>query len=373
MRQGSVGGQLDHVRPPVPPCLPDQPDPTSGLLMDRAAAEYEHERYDRALACSDEAVEIEPRLVPALHYRAASLAALGRLDEARLAFSRALAVDPDDPETLWSASDFYVSKLGADRDALEVGLEYAERGARVAVKRPRRDRDLASRLLVLAAMAENDLGRSRPALAHADQALAARTDDVDALYERGVALYELCRFADSERAFAKMLQKAPDDGWAVHYLGLLEERKGDQAKAQSLLRRAAGLEPSEFKAELAVDRQTFQVELDQAVGSLDAIDKRALQTVPVEVEDLPSLADLTAVDPPLSPSILGLYRGPSEKESCETSDGPKCRSIVLYRKNLIRFARDAQELSEQVKVTLLHELGHYHGESDERLRARGLE
>ena len=46
---------------------------------------------------------------------------------------------------------------------------------------------------------------------------------------------------------------------------------------------------------------------------------------------------------------------------------------MLYRKNLLRFARDRGELTEQVRVTLLHELGHLHGENDDELRARGLE
>jgi predicted Zn-dependent protease with MMP-like domain len=75
----------------------------------------------------------------------------------------------------------------------------------------------------------------------------------------------------------------------------------------------------------------------------------------------------------LSPSILGLFRGPSEDEPCTEADGPRCRTIVFYRKNLLRFSRDRDELTEQVRVTLLHELGHLHGESDDELRARGLE
>mgnify|MGYP006270207379 CR=1 FL=1 len=50
-----------------------------------------------------------------------------------------------------------------------------------------------------------------------------------------------------------------------------------------------------------------------------------------------------------------------------------CRSIVLYRKNLSRFARDRREFAEQVRITLLHEIGHLHGETEEALRARGLE
>jgi predicted Zn-dependent protease with MMP-like domain len=46
---------------------------------------------------------------------------------------------------------------------------------------------------------------------------------------------------------------------------------------------------------------------------------------------------------------------------------------VFYRKNLIRFAHSRQELEDQVKITLLHELGHLHGEDDDELRDRGLE
>ena len=47
--------------------------------------------------------------------------------------------------------------------------------------------------------------------------------------------------------------------------------------------------------------------------------------------------------------------------------------MVLYWRNLARFARDRAELAEQVRVTLLHELGHLHGETDDELRDRGLE
>jgi predicted Zn-dependent protease with MMP-like domain len=41
--------------------------------------------------------------------------------------------------------------------------------------------------------------------------------------------------------------------------------------------------------------------------------------------------------------------------------------------NLARLARDPEALAEQVRLTLLHELGHLRGEDDEELRARGLE
>jgi predicted Zn-dependent protease with MMP-like domain len=93
----------------------------------------------------------------------------------------------------------------------------------------------------------------------------------------------------------------------------------------------------------------------------------------VQAADLPALDDLTATAPPLSPAILGLFRGPPAGEACLPEDGDPCRSIVLYRKNLARFAHDRAELDHQIRVTLTHELGHLRGEDDDALRDRGLE
>ena len=193
------------------------------------------------------------------------------------------------------------------------------------------------------------------------------------MYERAVALFELCRFEDAERSFARALALAPEDAWTIHQLGLLAERRGDRARAESLLARARKLAPDDFPPDLPVDEAAFRTELQSAIAALPEAERRALAKVPVDIQDLPEGDDLVAVDPPLSPSILGLFRGPAENEPCTAADGPRCRSIVFYRKNLLRFARDRRELEEQVRVTLLHELGHLHGENDDELRARGLE
>jgi predicted Zn-dependent protease with MMP-like domain len=309
--------------------------------------------------------------VPALSLRATSFGALGRLDDARLAWARALAVDPNDPEALLGAAELHVRKLGPARDALETGLEYALRGARAAATR--KERTLAARLVLVAGMAENDLGRSHLALPHLERAAAVLSDDPDVAYERGIALFELCRFAEAEKAFARAVTLAPDDAWSLHQLGLLAERRGDLSKAAKLLARAHDLAPDDFPKDLSVDEETFRREVKTAIAGLPEDERHALAGVPVEIQDLPDADDLLAVEPPLSPTILGLFRGPAEDEPCTVADGPRCRAIVFYRKNLIRFAHDRTELERQVRVTLLHELGHLHGEDDDQLRARGLE
>jgi predicted Zn-dependent protease with MMP-like domain len=298
---------------------------------------------------------------------------MGPEPEARVAWARALAADADDPETLLGAAELYVDAQDADHDALALGLAYALRGADRAQRGPARDRDLQRRLLTVAASAENELGESAAALEHADAALALDRGDLDARYEKGVALYELCRFAEARGELERLLARSPDDAWATHELALVAERTGDAARAERLERRARALAPDAFPPPVEVDRGAFEAEVRRAVAALPDDDRRALAAVPVEVEDVPALEDLTAVEPPLSPAILGLFRGPSAHEACLPEDGPTCRSIVFYRRNLARFARDRAELSEQVRVTLLHELGHLRGESDDELRARGLQ
>jgi tetratricopeptide (TPR) repeat protein len=343
------------------------------VLFEESRRALEAGKANRALDCADEALRLSPRLSGALAARADALVALEELDQARFAYARALAIDPEDPVSLLGAAGLYVRRLSGERDALEIGLEYALRGARAALRQPYRDRQLAAELQLVAAMAENDLGHNRRALSHLDRAQAVLHDDADVIYERGVALYELCRFDEAQRAFDQTLALAPSDPWAIHQLGLLAERRGDEDGADRLLEQAQKLDPEEFPAELPVDPRAFRNEVEAAVATLSADDQRALSSVPVELCDLPEEKDLLAVDPPLSPAILGLYRGPPEGEACDAADGPRCRSIVFYRKNLIRFVRTQEELREQVRITLLHELGHLRGEDDDQLRDRGLE
>jgi len=365
-------GQLARVRPAPPPCLPDVADPSAARLADQAGEEREAGRAAQALACAEEALERAPRSQPALLERALALADLDRGADARAAVDRALAASPDDVATLSTAAEIYVTHL-ADRDSLEAGRDHALRAAARVLKGARPDRALAARLHLLAGMAENDLGRNREALGHLELSLRERPGDVDALYERGVALFELCRFAAARRAFEAVLRRSPDDAWSLHHLGLIAERVGEESRARSLLSRAARLAPRELNPPVEMDRAAFEAEVRDAVAGLPEADRRALSGVPVEVEEIPALRDLAGSEPPLSPSILGLFRGTPVGEPCPPEEGPECRSIVLYRRNLLRFARDRAELSEQVRVTLLHEVGHLRGESDERLRARGLE
>lgn len=100
-------------------------------------------------------------------------------------------------------------------------------------------------------------------------------------------------------------------------------------------------------------------------------DVRAVaREVAVHYEDLPS-ADLIAEG--FEPDILGLFTG-SPHGTELAHDNPVPPQILLYLENLWDFAEgDVDVFREEVRVTYLHELGHYLGWDEDQLTARGLD
>jgi Flp pilus assembly protein TadD len=340
-------------------------------LLDEANKQIEHGAYAAAWTCADRAADLSPTSVEAHHLRGAALAALGRDVEAQTAYSLALALDPDDPETLRAVADFYINGKGErGRDALRLGLELAQRGSRRALARRRRNAPLAADLAVLEAQALNDLGRSDEALDRVDAALRIAPGRGDALHEKGVALFDLSRFSDAKAAFSKALTIQPDDAYTHQMLGLTLEQLGEIPTADGELKRAVELAPSELSPPVLISIADFQKEVDGVISALPADRRSHVKTIKVEVTDLPDPADLKAVAPPFPPTILGLYRGPVGRAPIPGDEPP---SIVLYRKNLARAVKTRSELSEQIRDTLLHEIGHLEGLDEDDLRRRGME
>jgi Flp pilus assembly protein TadD/predicted Zn-dependent protease with MMP-like domain len=365
-----------HHEQPVVECVIQVPDTAEDdvqlqALLDQANKNIERGSYGAAWTCADRATDLAPASVEAHHLRGAALAALHRDEEAQLAYSLALALDPDDPETLRAVADFYINGKGErGRDALRLGLELAQRGSRRALARRRRNGPLAADLAILEAQALNDLGRSDEAVERVDVALRIVPNRGDALHERGVALFDLSRFADAKVAFTKAVAAQPQDAYSHQMLGLTLEQLGDMVAADAELAKAIELAPSELSSPVLIPVDEFQKEIDSVIAGLPNERRARVTAIKVEVVDLPDPVDLKAVQPPFPPTILGLYRGPVGRVHTAADDPP---SIVLYRKNLARAVKTRTELSEQIRDTLLHEIGHLEGLDEDDLRRRGME
>ncbi|HYR20471.1 MAG TPA: tetratricopeptide repeat protein [Myxococcales bacterium] len=359
------GAQRPQPEPPAPPCLPSPEgrEPAVPDLLEQASRDFEKGRFEDALECAREASRVDPQSVAAHHFRGAALTELGHIDEARTAYARALALDPDDPEVLRSAADLHVRRLGG-RDDLELALAYTRRAFPRAHRM--KDRALIKDLHLLEAMALDDLGRPGEALAAASKAVELDGKDREARREKGVALFELCRFGEAKSELEKLTSEEPD-AWAEHYLGLIAERGQDDVAAAAHFARAQKLDGEAFRPTAAPSVSAFARVVQEEVSRLPPPIQVGLKRSNFAVVDLPDVGDLTATDPPLSPGILGLFRPPGDG----STDREK-PAIFLYRKNLARAAHNDEELRREVRDTLIHEVGHLNGEDDDQLRDRGL-
>ena len=99
--------------------------------------------------------------------------------------------------------------------------------------------------------------------------------------------------------------------------------------------------------------------------------KRALDELPPEfAKGLRNVAILIEDERPGSPGLLGLYQGvPLPRR--RSGDPIQPDTITIYRLPLERIYRDPDQLKEQIRVTVLHELAHYFGIGEERLAELG--
>jgi len=88
----------------------------------------------------------------------------------------------------------------------------------------------------------------------------------------------------------------------------------------------------------------------------------ALQNVAVVVED----------EHPEDPDLFGLYEGVPLPERGDMA-GTLPDRIAIYRLPLEEEFPDPAELVEEIRITVLHELGHYFGLDEERLAELGYE
>jgi Flp pilus assembly protein TadD/predicted Zn-dependent protease with MMP-like domain len=354
-----------NPQPAATPCLEMAGGRESSLpdLLEQAGRDFEKGRYEDALECAREATRIDENSVAAHHFRGAALAELGHVEEARTAYARALALDPDDPEVLRSVADLHVRRLGS-RDDLELAMQYVHRALPRALRG--KDKPLLKELYLLQAMALDDLGRPGDALAASNRSLEYDPKDRETRREKGVALFELCRFDQAKTELSKLAAEEPD-AWAEHYLGLIAERAQDDVAAATHFALAQKLDPDAFKAATIAPASVFQKVVQEEMEKLPPDIKQGLARAHFAVEDLPEVSDLVATDPPLSPGILGLFRPPPETDAADARP-----TILLYRRNLARAAHTDDELHREVRDTLMHEVGHLNGEDDEQLRDRGL-
>lgn len=110
--------------------------------------------------------------------------------------------------------------------------------------------------------------------------------------------------------------------------------------------------------------------------SLDRIPEEVMshvKNVAIRVEDRPSRELLEDLELPPDEPLLGVYTGEALPEKSLTFPSFYPDTIILFKEPLLEFCRDKDELEEEIEITIVHEIAHYFGISEERLAELGYD
>lgn len=118
-----------------------------------------------------------------------------------------------------------------------------------------------------------------------------------------------------------------------------------------------------------MDRAQFERHVADALADIPPRFRDAMQNIAIIVEDEPSPALLRDMEVPRGETLFGLYQGlPLTQRSWDHGNTLPDR-ILLFQGPHEREAHDRHDLVASIAETLIHEIGHYFGLSEEAIEA----
>lgn len=122
---------------------------------------------------------------------------------------------------------------------------------------------------------------------------------------------------------------------------------------------------------MRISDREFERIVNRALDDIPEELMRHVRNVAIRVEDRPSRELLEEMELPDDEPLLGVYTGEALPEKSVSFPSFYPDTIVLFKEPLEEFCRDARELQEEIEITVVHEIAHYFGISEERLAELG--
>jgi len=122
---------------------------------------------------------------------------------------------------------------------------------------------------------------------------------------------------------------------------------------------------------MRVPREAFERLVAEAVEGLPAEFAEKLDNVEFVIEDEPTAEDYDERRIRPGMMLLGLYHGVPLTKRSAFRVNPLPDRITLYQHSIERVCRTPAEIVEQVRRTVLHEIAHHFGISEQRLKELG--
>ncbi len=213
--------------------------------------------------------------------------------------------------------------------------------------------------LLLRAGALFELERFAEARKDASRACQAAPGNPSAWMELAECAYRCAEFAEATAAARTGVDLDPEDADGWHLLGRLSLWEEDGAAADAAFRRAARLDPEEYVVPVRIASGEFDRTAARIWSTIPAAFQARLGNALVVVEPLP---DPDEVARGFDPDTLGIYEGGT---ALAGDDWPE--RIVLYQRNHENVCGSLGALREEIRRTVLHEVGHHFGMDEHEL------
>ncbi len=334
-------------------------DGTVEKLLDRIEAAIDEGDRENAETLCARVLEMEPDNIDVRLYQAVMATETGDVEKLKEVETEVLERAPDNEEARCLLAEAYLG-VGHPERTLELCDPLFERP----------QEDPARWLLVADAL--HDMGAFEDAVRAYEEVLALDPEEVDALVGLGVSHYERLEIDEALKSLETALELDENNADAHFFVGLILERGGDEVGARRAFERARALAPDLYPEPLDLPISAFETLVEEVLESLPERLRDYLANVPISVDEIPSDHDLRAENPPMTPSLWGLFRGRSLPEQIGDPWTNVPSEIVLYRRNLQRGVGTREELVEEIRITLQHEIAHFLGLDEEQVAQLGL-
>jgi predicted Zn-dependent protease with MMP-like domain/Flp pilus assembly protein TadD len=320
--------QLQEAQAIAEEVLVEAPEEPDALLLLAVCARQQGE-YPRALALLDRIAKVDTEWpVPALWSAEILADDLGRPAEALVHATKALELADEEDEFL-------------DAVALKAGLEIELGKVKAARK-------------TLAELPPVGQVRLPPDL---------ECDLAHLFFEAGDA-------EEANKRFERLVEDQAVGAHALYGVGLCAEARDDEEKKREAWLRVLDLDTANPIEDPRISEEEMAEIAESALKELPDRARQLLANIPILIVELPAREEVAMG---LDPRLLGLFQGTSHSDPGTLGGAPQLTQILLFKKNLERIAADEDDLREQIRITLIHETGHFFGLDEEDLAKLGLD
>ena len=257
------------------------------------------------------------------------------------------------------------------REAIDRGeFRSAEKSARKALKlldaksTDPEVRETVVRGLLRLAYICNATHRIEEGLRAIDRLRQLDPDERETDYHEGCLLLSQWDLAAAAECFRACLGNPELRSMATYNLAVLADLQGAIDEADELYAEVHALDPKRFFVPVRMSDEAAAALLREVLSSLPEQILKRLRDPLIEMRAVPD-AKLDRVHP----ETLGVYQGVTVAEQ---SSRFLPEYIRVFKRSIERIARNEADLREQLRITLLHEIGHHFGYDEDGLDELGL-